>query len=249
MADDASVAAWQRLLAQRGQWRDEMRPILAAHADELPHPDEIDDHHGFDLRPDRPFPADEFPTPAGWFWEGEEEDPDEGLMERTLCDGWLLLRHFGCGEYDILVVSGPEAGRVWTLTDVGVGVIPEAEMGDRLDHQLGWVPSWRVPWLPSRRDCTAREARAREKVIKLVSSQLPPKTRVAYASLDGAAVRVNAHLPGAIVRNVDIAPAAKRRTYDAHVHTFPVNRPRRVHTDAHAGVSAQRLGTLVTGDR
>jgi hypothetical protein len=137
---------------------------------------------------------------------------------------------------------------VWTLTDVGVGIIPEAEMDERLDNQLGWVSSWRVPWFPSRGDCTAREARAREQVIKLVSSQLPPETRVAYASLDGAAVRVNAHLPGAIVRNVDIAPAAKRRTYDAHVHTFPVNRPRRVRTDAHAGVSATRLGTLVTGD-
>jgi hypothetical protein len=86
MADDDSVSAWQRVLANRGQWRDDMGPILAAHADELPHPEEIDDHDGFDLRPDQPFPADEFPTPAGWFWEAAEEEPDEGLMERTLSD-------------------------------------------------------------------------------------------------------------------------------------------------------------------
>jgi len=78
--------------------------------------------------------------------------------------------------------------------------------------------------------------------------QLPPKTRVAYASLDGAAVRVNAHLPGAIVRNVDIAPGPKRRTYDARVHTFPVNRPRRVVTVERSAVSANALGALVTAD-
>ena len=90
--------------------------------------------------------------------------------------------------------------------------------------------------MPARRDSTAREARAREKVVKLVSSQLPPGRRAAYMSLDGAAVRVNAHLPGAIVRNVDISPGARRRTYDARVHTFPINRPRQVRTVARTGV-------------
>jgi hypothetical protein len=184
MVDDDPVAAWERVLAERGQWREDMRPVLEAHRDELPHPEDIADHHDFHLRPDRAFPV----------------------------------------------------------------LIPEAEMGDRLDHQLGWVASWEVPWFPSRRDCTAREARAREKVIELVSAQLAPKTRVAYTSLDGAAVRVNAHLPGAIVRNVDIAPGATRRTYDARVHSFPINWPRRVRTVECAGVPAGGLGTLVTED-
>jgi hypothetical protein len=246
MVDDDPVAAWERALAERGQWREDMGPILDAHRDELPHPEDIADHHEFDLRPDRPFPVDDFPSPTAWMWEDDDE-VDEDLMERADA-GWVPLRHFGCGEYDILVLSGPDAGRVWTRTDLGVLLIPEAEMGDRLNHQLGWVSSWEVPSFPSRRDCTAREGRAREKVIKLVSSQLPPKTRVAYASLDGAAVRVNAHLPGAIVRNVDIVPGAKRRTYDARVHTFPVNRPRRVRTVERAGVPAKALGALVTED-
>ena len=246
MVDDDPVAAWERVLAERGQWREDMRAVLEAHRDELPHPEDIADHHDLHLRPDRPFPVDDFPSPTAWVWE-DDDDVDEDLLERAH-EGWLPLRHFGCGEYDILVLSGPDAGRVWTRTDLGLLLIPEAEMGDRLDHQLGWVASWEVPWFPSRRDCTAREARAREKVIKLVSSQLAPKTRVAYTSLDGAAVRVNAHLPGAIVRNVDIAPGATRRTYDARVHTFPVNRPRRVRTVERTGVPAEGLGTLVTED-
>ena len=169
-------------------------------------------------------------------------------MERALCDGFVPLRDFGCGEYDVLVVSGPQAGVIWTLTDVGVGIIPESEMGDRLDHQIGWVSPVTIPDMSGRRECTAREGRAREKVIKLVSAQLAPATRAAYMSLDGAAVRVNAHLPGAIVRNVDIAPGAKRNTYDARVHTFPVNRPRQVRTFERTGVPADELGTLLTED-
>jgi hypothetical protein len=106
-----------------------------------------------------------------------------------------------------------------------------------------------IPDMPARRESTAREGRAREKVMKLVSAQLPPKTRVAYMSLGGAAVRVIAHLPGAIVRNVDLSPGAKRRTYDARVHTFPINRPRQVRTFEHTGVPAKQLGTLLTEDR
>jgi hypothetical protein len=223
-----------------------MRAVLDAHRDELPHPEDIGDHHFEELRPDRPFPADEFPAPDGWFWETSDEEPDEELMDRTLSDGFVPLRDFGCGEYDILVVSGPQAGVVWTLTDVGVGRIPESEMGHRLDHQVGWVPPERVPDMPARRESTAREGRAREKVMKLVSAQLPPGTRVAYMSLDGAGVRVIARLPGALVRNLDISPGAARKTYDARVHTFPINRPRQVRTVERTGVPASELGSLLT---
>jgi hypothetical protein len=248
VAEDDPVGAWERLLQARGQWRDDMRAILAAHADELPHPEDIAGHHHFDLRPDRPFPADEFPTPTGWFWESEEGEPDEALIERTWSDGFVPLRDFGCGQYDVLVLSGSQAGRIWTLTDVGVGFIPEGEMGDRLDHQAGWVGAERVPDMPARRDSTTREARAREKVIELVSKQRPPAARLAFMSLDGAAVRVIAHMPGAIVRNLDISPGPKRKTYDARVHTFPINRPRQVRTVERTGVPADRLGALLVED-
>jgi hypothetical protein len=50
---------------------------------------------------------------------------------------------------------------------------------------------------------------------------------------------------GAIVRNVDIAPAATRNTYDARVHTFPINRPGHVRTVERTGVPADELGTLL----
>jgi hypothetical protein len=76
---DDPVGAWERLLQARGYWREDMRPILEAHAAELPHPEDIGEHHPFgdDLRPDRAFPAPEFPGPTGWFWETEEGEPDE----------------------------------------------------------------------------------------------------------------------------------------------------------------------------
>lgn len=61
-------------------------------------------------------------------------------------------------------------------------------------------------------------------------------------------MQVNVHPPGAIVRNVDIVPGAGRGTYDARVHTFPVNRPRQVRTFERTGVPADRLGALVTED-
>jgi hypothetical protein len=225
-----------------------MRAILEAHARELPHPEDIGDHHFEELRPDRPFPADEFPTPERWLWETEEGEPDEDLMDRTLSDGFVPLRDFGCGEYDVLVVSGPEAGRIWTLTDVGVGFIPESEMGDRLDHQVGWVSVSKVPSWPDRRDSTARQGRERDKTMKLVSAQRPPEARLQFTSLDGADVRVIAYLPGGIVRNVDLSAGAKRKTYDALVHTFPINRPRLVRTVARTGVPAKELGALLTED-
>jgi hypothetical protein len=248
MVEDDPVAAWELKLTEAGQWREDMRPILEAHRHELPNPADIADHHDFRLRPDRPFPADEFPTATGWLWETEDDEPDEDLLDRTTRDGFVPLRDFGCGEYDLLVLSGPQAGRIWTLTDGGVGVIAESQTGGRLDHQLGWVSPHEVPFMPARRDSTAREGRRREKIIKLVSAQLPPRTRVTYMSLGGAAVRVSAYLPGAIVRNVDLAPGAKRGTYDAQVHTFPINRPRQVRTFERAGVPAKELGMLLTED-
>ena len=61
-------------------------------------------------------------------------------------------------------------------------------------------------------------------------------------------MQVSVHPPGAIVRNVDIVPGAGRGTYDARVHTFPVNRPRQVRTFERTGVPADRLRALVTED-
>src|SRR3954464_9537758 len=119
MRTDAA-GAWEALLRERGQWHERMRDVLVARRDELPFPEDIAAHHGFELHPDRPFPADELPGAIAWIWEDEDE-PDEDLLRRVREDGWLPLRDFGCGEYDILVVSGPHAGRVWTLTDVGAG--------------------------------------------------------------------------------------------------------------------------------
>ena len=73
--------------------------------------------------------------------------------------------------------------------------------------------------------------------------------RVAYMGPGGAAVRVVGRLPVALARNVDLSPGAKRKTYDARVHTFPINRPRQVRTFERTGVPANGLGVLLTEGR
>jgi hypothetical protein len=84
--------------------------------------------------------------------------------------------------------------------------------------------------------------------VKLVSARAPPDMRLTYMSLDGQAVRVTARLPGRLMRNVHLSPGAKRKTYDARVHTFPINRPREVRTFERTGVPAKELGALLTED-
>jgi hypothetical protein len=239
--DNGAVDAWERLLRERGQWRDDMRPLLAAHSDELPYPDELAGRYDSELRPDRPFPVDEFPEPDGWVWE-DEESPDYELIGRTFSDGLVPLRDFGCGQYDVIVVSGPHAGRVWTLTDVGVVLIAEDEMPERRKQQLGWVSEYNVPAPPPRGP--GRQSRAIEKIRRLASAQRPPETRLAFLTLTADTVRVSARCEG-IVRNVDITPGARRWTYDVRVHRFPIGQPRRLRTFERTGVRAGALGTLL----
>jgi hypothetical protein len=180
--------------------------------DQLPFPEDIADYNGFDLHPDRPFPADELPADHAWIREDEEE-PDEALLRRVREDGWLPLRDFGCGEYDVLVVSGPHAGRVWTLTERRRG--------------------------PARTGRSAPRAPAR-------MGERDHRPATITGVLSDSRVRVNARR-GATVRNVDIAPAARRKAYDAVVHTFPVDRPRELRTVERTAVPANELGALLTG--
>jgi hypothetical protein len=61
----------------------------------------------------RPFPFTEL-----WVWE-DGDTSNEGEKEQV-SDGTLHLGTDGCGQYWLLVVTGPERGNVWMLADVGI---------------------------------------------------------------------------------------------------------------------------------
>jgi hypothetical protein len=231
--EDDPVGAWERMLREGGQWRDDMREHLERVADELPLPEDVADHHGFELRPELPFPLS-----SPWFWEGDEgTDLDDERFDTTQ-QGWLPLRHYGCGEYDVIVVTGPQAGHVWTLTDVGIACLEDAPRG----AQLGWVDVVKVP--PPRAERRDGKERVIERIRSLVMKQRPPDMQVVrFLTLDRETVRASA-MRDSVVYNLDITPGARRNTYDVRVHTFPVNRPRAVRTLARTSVPAKELGAL-----
>jgi SMI1 / KNR4 family (SUKH-1) len=75
----------------------------------------------------------EFPFTEHWVWEGEPDDE----ARRVLVDqGTLILGTDGCGQYWMLVVTGPDRGAIWMLADVGV-----QPCCPRLDF-LGWFEYW-----------------------------------------------------------------------------------------------------------
>lgn len=57
-----------------------------------------------------PFPLREFFNP---YDEDHDADDDTLFDDRHIC-GSIVLAHQGCGHYDRLVITGPQAGQVWT---------------------------------------------------------------------------------------------------------------------------------------
>ena len=67
-----------------------------------------------------PFPLTAFFNPC------EVDDPAtvDDLFDRYLC-GSIVLSHHGCGYYDRLVITGPQAGQVWSDGQVSdQGIVP-----------------------------------------------------------------------------------------------------------------------------
>jgi hypothetical protein len=115
----------------------------------------VADHHGFELRPELPFPLS-----APWFWEGDEDsDPDDERFDTTR-HGWLPLRHYGCGEYDVIVVTGTQAGHVWTLTDVGIACFEGEPRGAQLGRDRRRHPPG-ARRRPTTRSCTCSRSTGR----------------------------------------------------------------------------------------
>ena len=55
-----------------------------------------------------------------WVWDGEEDEPEFENKVRETEYGCLALGHDGCGMFWLLVVNGPQKGKVWQTTESGI---------------------------------------------------------------------------------------------------------------------------------
>ncbi|WCD91267.1 hypothetical protein KPP03845_200228 (plasmid) [Streptomyces xanthophaeus] len=95
------------------------------------------------LTPALPHPADRnpaapFPLQETWAWEGEPaEDHDERVAD-VHGHGSVVLGTDDELSYWVLVVTGPQRGKVWLVSDVGAHPYPGPEALGFLE----WVQRW-----------------------------------------------------------------------------------------------------------
>jgi hypothetical protein len=66
-----------------------------------------------------PFPLTEFFNP----FDDDDDATDDDLFDDQYICGSIVLAHQGCGYYDRLVITGPQAGQVWSdgrVSDQGI---------------------------------------------------------------------------------------------------------------------------------
>jgi len=85
-------------------------------------------------------PSMPFPFTKAWVWE-EGESSIEGSLD-DVHRGVLRLGTDGCGQYWTLVVLGPEHGKIWMQTDVGI---------QPLNPDMSFT-QWYEAWLDGKRD-------------------------------------------------------------------------------------------------
>jgi hypothetical protein len=77
-----------------------------------------------------------FPFTKPWVWE-DGEASGEGTREQ-IDHGSLFIGNNGCGQYWLLIVTGPERGKVWPFA--GVGIVPTVPGRDFLRR----LPPWKA---------------------------------------------------------------------------------------------------------
>jgi hypothetical protein len=84
-----------------------------------------------------------FPLNETWIWEDESAAPgfDDQLL--LLRNGNICLGTDGCGMYWLLIVTGPERGKIWQLTDVGVTpLVPPRDFTSWYEYWLQGGDDW-----------------------------------------------------------------------------------------------------------
>lgn len=96
--------------------------------------------------------AEPFPLTAAWLWEEEaEQAPSEQEFEARVAPvfdhGSLLLGTDGCGMDWHLIVTGPERGHVWLITENGAipfGTRPNTSLMPGTPGFAGWASHWAI---------------------------------------------------------------------------------------------------------
>lgn len=81
-----------------------------------------------------PFPLTEYFNP----YDADDETADDDCFRDQQICGSIALSHHGCGYFDRLVITGPQAGKVWTggrVSDQGI----EPTGRDFFEWYFGWA--------------------------------------------------------------------------------------------------------------
>lgn len=86
-----------------------------------------------------------FPLTRGWLWEADNGpyDGPEAVIDQVLDHGSIVLGTDGCAMNWHLIVSGPQRGHIWHITDVGAMPFG-SEFGFTTSEPgfAGWVKHW-----------------------------------------------------------------------------------------------------------
>jgi hypothetical protein len=88
--------------------------------------------------PERDLAAD-FPLTSTWFWEDDPE-ADKERSQAVFSDGAVVLGASDGPLYWLLVISGPQRGNIWAVSEVGA-VALTGDDGEGLDFGA-WVARW-----------------------------------------------------------------------------------------------------------
>ena len=88
-------------------------------------------------------PAVPFPLQSGWHWDSADFIVDESLIAPVYRNGTIELGGDGCGIGWVLVVAGPQYGRIWMVDEFGAYPCnPPLSFLDWYEAWLDGKPYW-----------------------------------------------------------------------------------------------------------
>ena len=89
-----------------------------------------------------PFPYDGFDALS--IWEKIQKGDKNCWDKNHLLTGYVIIAFWGCGEYDILIISGDQKGKVWKSSDRGTCFSNMKKLGNSFEvvSFLDWYEIW-----------------------------------------------------------------------------------------------------------